>query len=356
MAEKNIKKKNFSIAMLIPCYDPPPKVFEEFIEQLVMRFNTIYLIDDGSATPIISRISTRIANAVNIIRLDRNYGKNTAVKRGMEYIQSNIDVKGVIVADADGQHLVGDLERLSEVANEDLSTPVFCERKFREATSVPVRSMVGNAIIGSVINRTLKLPINDTQCGLRYIPNLYFSLVSEQDLRYGLELDFAINYFKTNREFRTLSIKAEYIGNNQSSKFRPCFDSLLVTSVLVKHLGNSAFAALVDITAFTILLFLYADNALTVALVSRIASGGVNFILNRRNFMANGFTYVHSSYYQILGYIGLTLLNATFSALISSLLFSQTAMIVLGKIIIDGVLFLLNFQIQQKTIFSIKKT
>ncbi|WP_347265446.1 glycosyltransferase [Nitrobacter sp.] len=94
------------LCVLIPAYRPSCRLIE-VVEQLVSKFSGyLIIIDDGSGvefSPIFAECSSHERTVV--IRNAVNLGKGAALKHGINYALTHLDVTGIVTADADGHGL-----------------------------------------------------------------------------------------------------------------------------------------------------------------------------------------------------------------------------------------------------------
>ena len=100
----------------------------------------------------------------------QNLGKGRAIKTGIgEVIKS--DYSHIITADADSQHSVEDILKISKLLNNKKNI-YLGTRSFDSST--PLRSRIGNIIISKIFTFYTGVIIEDTQTGLRAFPRVYF--------------------------------------------------------------------------------------------------------------------------------------------------------------------------------------
>ena len=107
---------NYSnIFVLIPSLNPDNNLISLVNELSKNKWGGILVVDDGSsqnARKIFNDI-TKI-KGVNVVSHTENKGKGSALKTGMKYIKNHANnIEGIITVDADGQHLVKDVEKIA---------------------------------------------------------------------------------------------------------------------------------------------------------------------------------------------------------------------------------------------------
>ena len=84
-------------AIIIPAYNPD-SILNELVEKTKKYVKKLYVIDDGSETPI--ELSN---NNVDVLRNNNNRGKGYSLIKGFQFALEN-NIKQVITLDWDGQH------------------------------------------------------------------------------------------------------------------------------------------------------------------------------------------------------------------------------------------------------------
>lgn len=133
---------------LIPAYNPDDKLIEITHELVKYGFN-IVVADDGSDETC-NDIFTEIIACADVLHHRTNRGKGAALRTGLDYIaQKNsglADTNGYVVVtlDADGQHYMNDVLRVTEKSEENRDALVLGARGFDN--DVPIKSRLGNDI------------------------------------------------------------------------------------------------------------------------------------------------------------------------------------------------------------------
>lgn len=371
--------------ILIPAYKPEGKMLQ-LLEALIeyrdpadsedRQIDGIVLVDDGGQECYKALFEAAEAMGCRVVHHEINRGKGAAIRTG---VRAAIDFFGqdihVVTADADGQHLPGDIVRvartLAERNGKDAAGPVLVlgVRDF-SGKDVPARSMLGNRITAAFFRLSTGTACGDTQTGLRGIPAalLPLALDTEGD-RYEYEMNFLTEAVRQ-AELVQIPIETVYEEGNRTSHFRPVRDSLLIYKKPLRYAAASGGSALVDWALFLVFLKLFgmsafsslaggAEGAAAVtgsaakaagisAAAARIGSGAFNFEVNRRwSFQSKG----HAGR-EAVRYLALFGANILCNAGMVTA-FSYSGMpAALGKIIADVTLFITNYHIQKRWVFK----
>lgn len=337
--------------ILIPALNPGAS-FEDLLWELAASgFTKIVVVDDGSAEEY--RHLFRLAEDMGCVvaRHERNQGKGAAIKTGLLSAAECFDISaGVITVDADGQHLVRDVQRIAMAMENHPCSLVLGTREF-SGGDVPKRSRFGNTVTAIFFKAVTGVPCQDTQTGLRGIPaNLFPMAMQTEGSRYEYEMNFLMDAAKA-VSIESVPITTVYEDGNSSSHFRPIADSARVYGRFLRFAAASLSGALVDIGIFALLGLIFSFEktgmifAATVA--ARLVSGLVNFFMNRHfSFKSRMRAGREAARYAIL-FIAQMLISAGLVSLLSAL---PAATVVL-KIIVDTVLFFVSFRIQNNWVF-----
>jgi glycosyltransferase involved in cell wall biosynthesis len=242
------------IVFLIPSFRPTA-LLRDLLEGLrKLDHAPIVVVDDGSG-PAYDELFELIRQLPDTAVLTNaiNLGKGAALKHGMNHILVTYpDCRGIVTADADGQHAVSDILK---VANELRTRPtqvIFGSRDF--GRDVPFRSRIGNLVSRHVYRYLIGLDLSDTQTGLRGVPRRIMELsLGIRSNRYEFETEQIIAAKAASFKFKEIPIQTVYIDNNRGSHFNPILDSFRIYFVLLRYAVSSIATTLSDFLIFYIL-------------------------------------------------------------------------------------------------------
>ncbi len=362
--ENDINERNAArkVTVVVPSYQPDEKL-ECVISGLERSgFDDIIVVDDGSS-PENKRFFPDPSEhpAVTLLVHPQNRGKGAALKTAFEYFVNNrYDRAGVVTADGDAQHRPVDILACAERMIAEDGKLVLGVRDF-SLPHVPKRSRRGNRITSAVFRILCGLRISDTQTGLRAIPAKHLpALLTVEGDRYEYETNALLAMRANGILYCEEKIETVYIDENQTSHFRPVRDSIRIYSLILKYLFSSGAATLIDLAAFYLLIRFLAPHLgaweeLICTAIARAVSSLSNFALNRRMVFRSRETVGRTMlrYYMLAIPVMLvsggsvTLLSALFSA-------SAPWLVTVIKVMVDTVLYFVNFRIQREWVFSSK--
>ena len=343
------------ITFLIPSYQPNHTLIDLVHECLSYPVRVI-VVDDGGQEAF-KPIFNALPKEVIVLTHQINQGKGAALKTGFKYIQTHFkDEQDVIVTlDGDGQHRVDDALAIAYKARFMESSIVLGVRDF-SSPQVPFKSRFGNKLTRFITQFLIGFPISDTQTGLRAFTwdTLDFCLSIEEN-RYEYEMNKLLKAKKAGIALKEHPIATVYIDNNSASHFNPLTDSFKIYLQIAKFALSSILSAVVDVGLFALIYAFLSEDLLfkviVATILARMASSVLNYTLNK-TVVFQSKSSLQSSL--VLYYI-LVLLIMLSSALLVYVFDVITPLDpVLIKVVVDGCLFLVSFNIQRRVIFKEK--
>lgn len=348
--------------IIIPALNPPVSLLSYVQELTEAGAEQIVLINDGSS-PEKAAVFHQLEAfpSCTILTHPVNLGKGRALKDAFSYILSREDWQGkpVITADSDGQHLPCDIirldERMEELSSRENEFLVLGCRNFHQK-QVPFRSRFGNLLTCSLFRLLYGADISDTQTGLRGISQ---SLLSRLCMLDGERFEYEMNMLTwaalSKIHMESIEIATVYLDNNAESHFNPLTDSIKIYRILfgtfLKYGLSSILSALIDLSVFTIAIWLLppaGGQILAATVIARIGSSLFNYWCNRRFVFGDKGSARESlpKYYALCAAV--MLCSAGLVRLFSFLPVPLT----LVKLVVDSVLYLVNYRIQRRFIFK----
>lgn len=355
--------------VLIPSLSPDERLPRYVEELLAARYGLILVVDDGSA-PEYQEIFERLSrmDGCHVLHHDVNRGKGQALRTGFQFIMEKTKIRGLVTADADGQHTVPDTLKLTAQLS-DTEELLLGSRDFSlKSKQVPPKSRMGNRITSVVFRLFYGKWLPDTQTGLRAFPSslIPFMLNVKGD-RFEYEMNQLIHCAERKIAMRAVGIETVYHDENKGSHFHPLRDSWRIYKLLLgsffRYSAASILSFLLDYLVLSLLMFWvfkdqpdmvflgipFSVKALIAAPIARLFSAPVNYLLNK-NFAFR----VKKSNGALKRYI----LLAAASLLVTTLLFGWldhfvqvNILHILLKMVIDVGMYMINFRIQKAWVF-----
>lgn len=219
--------------IVIPVLNPDDKLKELVSKNLKLK-NQVILVDDGSNEKY-QQIFCDLSEKCIVLHHEINRGKGEAVKTALQYIKANIEHYDIIgVMDADGQHLLDDMEKILLKAYRSPGTLILGSRNIDK--SMPWKSRLGNKITQQILWLVSGVFISDTQTGLRaFSSNLLNLMLEIPGSRYEYETNVILECAKQKIEIIEDPIHTIYHDkNNSCSHFRRLRDSFRIYKDILK--------------------------------------------------------------------------------------------------------------------------
>lgn len=346
-------KTTINITVIIPALNPDGRLVD-----LVARLGgyglPVIVVNDGSKYECEGVFAAlRGLGGCRVLNHERNRGKGAALKTGMAYLRENApDCPGCVTADADMQHRPEDIYAVARALVRHPDSLVLGSRDF-SGGSVPFRSRWGNRITAAVFRLSTGLRCEDTQTGLRGIPARFVEECLEiRGQRFEYEMNMLIQAAQRKIPILSVPIATVYEGDGHSSHFDTLRDSARIYGQLLKYGCASLASSAVDLLAFAIAcnwLFTGLPYGVFLAtVIGRLTSGSLNFALNKNwVFRARGRTTLQAAQYAAL-FVSVMCI----SGLLVTWLASGGMPRVAAKVLVDGVLFFVNYRVQQQIVFK----
>lgn len=348
-------------AAIVPVYNPESGLLP-LCESLLRDFALLLVVDDGSNEN--TEQFAKLPKGTRLIRHTVNRGKGRAMKTALEWVLQNApEMDGAVFADGDGQHrpedVVATAERAQKADRVTLGTRDF------SASNIPFRSRFGNVLTSFLVRLMFRIPIYDTQTGLRAIPRRLFpKMVKLTGERYEYEMRLFDLLRNLNEKLEQVPIKTIYIENNRASHFMPVRDSIrvyrgLFGDAFVKFCCSSFLGFLVDNTIFSLIIFVISPigllrryEILIGLVIARISSSVVNYLVNARFVFRETarFEVESSSRYFVLA-ISIAVMSYVGTVFFSAFLDANGIFITVVKIVFESVLFIVSYRLQKLWVF-----
>ncbi len=348
-----------SYCAIIPSLDPDEKILNVVKGLKEKGFEKIITVNDGSAS---DELFTRLRDEygcdllTHCINFGKGRGMKTALNHYMNVYAGSFD--GVVFVDGDGQHSPEDVQACCGCLAENPDCLILGVRDFSDP-NVPPRSRYGNRTTSRFFSLFCGLEISDTQTGLRAMGNSIIpKLITVKGERFEYETNMLLETKKLDIPIKEVPIKTIYIEENKQSHFNPIKDSIAIYKMLLGYVSSSLAASVIDLLLyklFTVLLAgLAASPKIALSTVcARALSSLFNYTVNSKAVFRSS----ENPKRTILRYYALCIVQtaASYGGVYGLSLLFGDAHTLWMKIIVDGLLFLLSFKIQQKWVFRGKK-
>lgn len=338
--------------LVIPAYKPDLTLIHLLQRVKAKSSLHVVVVNDGSPASYNS-IFQEAQKCATILYYPSNQGKGQALKNAFTYIDTLGQYETVVTADADGQHNVWDIFRVSKKAQENPNHLILGVRSF--SGKVPLRSAFGNKVTRFLFQRQTGISVTDTQTGLRgFTTNMIPFMLDIEGQRYEYEMNMLLSA-STKYPISEVPIETIYINDNQASHFRPIRDGFMIYKKMFKFALSSISSFLIDYIVYALALLVLATvpTSLKILLangVARVTSSIVNYSTNKKLVFKNKDSVAKTG----TGYFGLALGLFILDTLLIRLFYAIFGLnLLIVKIIVGSLLFCLSWLVQKK-LFSKK--
>jgi glycosyltransferase involved in cell wall biosynthesis len=201
------------VLLVLPCYRPPIGWVERIIEQveeLRSRFEGIELavtvVDDGNVPPLptgeLATLTQSVANLA-LLRMEINRGKGAALRSGLVH---DIDADYFVYTDIDFPYELSSMVRIIEALQSGVDIAAGA-RSVVYYEHVPWFRKVLSQLFRSILRHGVRLPVSDTQCGLKGFNQKGRAVfLATQTNRYLFDFEFL--YLATRRKLHIVPVEA----------------------------------------------------------------------------------------------------------------------------------------------------
>jgi len=191
--------------IVIPAFDAAATVGDVVTSVRTEGFDDVLVVDDGSRDETVSK--AREAGA-SVVSHTRNLGKGAALRTGLARCQADsVDVMCTI--DADGQHDARDLHALLAHRPADPDVLILGVRDL-VAAGAPRVNQWSNQISNYFLSKFCRMPLRDTQCGLRRYPVRRIAALGATGAGYEFEAEVIVLAARARIDIDQLPVRVHY--------------------------------------------------------------------------------------------------------------------------------------------------
>lgn len=335
------------MTIIIPAFEPDEKLLS--LIQNIQDNNEyeIVIVDDGSSIECKDLFKKANELGCTILIHKSNQGKGAALKTAFSYLLHSKEEEGIVCADCDGQHTWQDIKKISDAIPYHKDAIILGCREF--IGKVPIRSLIGNRITGSIFSILANSKVSDTQTGLRgFSVQMLPWLMTLNGDRYEYEMNQLLEAKSAGYQLHSISIQTIYENNNAGSHFHPVKDSIRIYLPIIKFSLSSISCGIIDFAAL-FLLNVLSQNLFFSVVTARLFSSLCNYFLNK-NIVFKSKDQKHNL--AILKYYALVIVILICNYLLMNFFVNTTGFsLVIGKLLTECILFLFSYIIQHKFVF-----
>ncbi len=341
---------------VIPSLNPDERILSVAEGLKQKGFEKIIVVNDGSASDEIF-LRLRDEYGCDLLTHYINLGKGRGMKTALNYYMNNCSESfgGVVFVDGDGQHDPDDVLACCKCLTENPDSLVLGVRDFSDP-NVPPRSRYGNRTTSRFFSLFCGMKISDTQTGLRAMGNSIIpKFIDVKGERFDYETNMLLETKNYGIPIKEVPIKTIYLDDNKQSHFNPIKDSIAIYKMLLGYVSSSLAASLLDLVMYKLFTVIFAGLAASPKIaLSTVCARAISSLFNYTVNSKAVFRSSENPRRTILRYYALCIVQtaASYGGVFGLSLIFGDAHTLWMKIIVDGLLFLLSFKIQQKWVFK----
>ena len=198
--------------MGIPAFNEEKNI-AAIITKLADITDTIIVCNDGS-----SDLTSDIAEKMGafIINHEKNLGYGAAI-RSIFLKAKELDGDILVTFDADGQHRIEDIEKVTKPIIDQEADLVIGSRFLDESEKeVPQYRKVGIKVITKITNASIKKQLTDSQSGFRAYSKKVLAELNPSELGMGISTEILIKASSKNFRITEVPIKILYAGDTST--------------------------------------------------------------------------------------------------------------------------------------------
>lgn len=221
----NSLNQKTKVCAVIPFYNEKDFLLDVVSETLNF-VDKIIAVNDGSTDGSEKTINNM--ERVQVISLNRNYGKGYALQKGFdESIKQNFN--NVITLDADKQHNPAFIpEFISELTNFN----ILIGNRLNDTKNMPIQRILSNKLTSLLLTLKTGQKILDSQCGYRIYSIEVLKRVKSSSIGYEAESEMIV--YAAREGFKIGFVNISTIYGNENSKMNPINAILGFIKILFK--------------------------------------------------------------------------------------------------------------------------
>lgn len=195
--------------VLIPAYNARATIgtLIEKLGTLSYPPEKICIVDDGSTDGMLSE---HISKTVKIIRRAKNGGKGLALKEGFNWFLMHSDNPFLCCMDADLQHDPDEIKNFLQQLTQDSSTKTVIGARNFKWSQMPAHRIVSNRLTSWIVGLVAGFPVQDSQCGFRFIHRDILKNIHLNEHGFQLESEFFFRLAELNLRPEFVNISTIY--------------------------------------------------------------------------------------------------------------------------------------------------
>ena len=215
--------------MGIPAFNEEKNI-AAIITKLADITDTIIVCNDGS-----SDLTSDIAEKMGafVINHEKNLGYGAAI-RSIFLKAKELDGDILVTFDADGQHRIEDIEKVTKpIIDQEVDLVIGSRFLDESEKEVPRYRKVGIKVITKITNASIKKQLTDSQSGFRAYSKKVLNELNPSELGMGISTEILIK--ATNKNFRITEVPIKILYSGDTSTHNPVSHGSSVILSTIKY-------------------------------------------------------------------------------------------------------------------------
>lgn len=221
-----------SIHILVPVYNEENTV-REVVSSLINRDYNVICVNDGSqdnSANILNELKELYPSKINIYTHLINMGLGAALRTGM-LAAIKLNAKYLVTFDADGQHDIEDIPKVTKPLIDNEADVVIGVRSFED---MPATRRLGNQGMNLVTKIFYGANVSDSQSGLRAFKCKILKKIHLRTFDYGISSEIIKEVQKNNFKMKEVGIETIYTDETQNKGT----DTFVAIKIILKIILN----------------------------------------------------------------------------------------------------------------------
>ena len=219
-----------TVVVVIPAFNEERLIGSVVLKTLLHSVRVI-VVDDGSAD---LTAELAVSAGAQVVRLPENRGKGAALNAGLQKALE-YDPDAVVLIDADGQHLPGELPVLLAPVLEGRADIVVGSRYIQKGSKVPFHRILGHKFFNFVTGAASGISVSDSQCGYRAFSRRALDEIKFSSTGFSVESEMQFWAHEKHLVVEEVPVTIQYIDKSKRPVMRQGLD---VLSGVIKFTGQ----------------------------------------------------------------------------------------------------------------------
>jgi glycosyltransferase involved in cell wall biosynthesis len=219
-----------TVIVVIPAFNEERLIGSVVLKTLCYPV-TVIVVDDGSKD-LTADLAGRAG--AQVVCLPENLGKGTALNAGVEKALE-YDPDAVVLIDADGQHLPGELPIVLAPVLEGRADIVVGSRYIKEGNKVPLARILGHKFFNFVTGAASGVSVSDSQSGYRAFSRRALDEINFSSTGFSVESEMQFWAHEKHLVIEEVPVTIQYVDKPKRPVMRQGLD---VLSGVIKFTGQ----------------------------------------------------------------------------------------------------------------------